>query len=194
MRRRDGQAEDDEDGQGGEACRRHDVLEPDPGPDPGRVHGRQDEDRSDRDQVAGMDDERTPEESGAEDRAGGGEGRDEGAAIFGEAHGQRRDAAAADDPEERPAEDERGRVPESVSEIDIRPARLGIERAELRVSQRAHYRQRSARDPHEPDESGRGKMRGDDSGGQEDPRAENRPDDQKGRVGESDPALEGAAA
>ncbi len=68
--------------------------------------------------------------------------------IAARGHRQRRDRAARDHEEERPAVEKGEEPPEAVAHVDVQPARLRLHRAQLAVCERTQQRQHAGDHPH----------------------------------------------
>ena len=110
--------------------------------------------------------------------------------VGGKGDRDRGDGAALDDEEQRPAVQEAGERMQSVAQVDVLAARLGKERAELGVGERAGQRDRAAGDPRPQHEQRRVETLRDDVGSDEDAGADDPPDHHHRGVEGTERALE----
>ena len=121
----------------------------------------------------------------AEEHAGGGNRRQERTEEFGEGDGEGGQAAAHDEAEEGPAEEERRARAVGLAEVDVLAARFGVHRPELGERQGPAERDQPARQPDREKIAGRGEPRGDDPGRHINARTDDGADDQECGVDQS---------
>src|SRR5688572_4062553 len=166
---------------------REDVLSRRPGPEPGRVGRRQQEDDADADGLGRGDGE------GPYLRLRLGDRGPQDAEELGEGDGDRGDRARLNDEEHRPAEEETEQRTVRLAEEDVLAARLRHHRRELRTAERRDHREDSGDRPRGEKPPARPQQARALRGHDEDAGTDHRADDESRRVEPADAADELAA-
>ncbi len=161
-----------------------------PGLDAEGVHPGQEHDGRGRDELSRGERERVPEHPEAEEGVLRGQGRDEVADELGEGHGQGRDPAAHDEPEETPAVEEPGPGPVGLTDINVLAPGARVHRPELSERQGTADRDEPSGDPDEEHQTRGGELLKDEARRQKDPGPYDGTDDERRGIEEIHPPEE----